>query len=174
MEAMAAPERRLFGGFSNLRVGGEVANRTEQVVDSGGYEMRELDRPFWFANGAGGAMAKADHHELIETQLAVWPHKPLDHMRLLASVNRRVSAKEPTVSPWCQVSLIPTSGDGPLGHDFVERGETVPFSMPVLLFGLDLTDTTARFMEDAKALKAGQEPASIDTDAINEGLKRRP
>jgi hypothetical protein len=168
-------ERRLFGGFSNLRVGSEVDNRAAQVVDSFGYEMRELDGPFWFANGSGGAMAKADHHEMIETQLAVWPHKPLDHMKLLASVNRRVAAKVRTVSPWCQVSFIPTSGEGPTSHVFVERGETVPFDMPVvLLFGIDLTDMTARFMEDAKALRAGQEAASIDTDAINEGLKRRP
>jgi hypothetical protein len=168
------PERRLFGGFSNLWQRGKADNQPEQVLDSFGYEMRKLDRPCWFANGSGGATAIADHQELIETQLAVWPRKPLDHMKLLASVNRRVAAKEPTVSPWCQVSFIPTSGGGPLGHDFVESGETVPFSMPVLLFGLDLTDTTARFMEDAKTLRAGQEPTPIDTNTINEGLKRRP
>ena len=118
-------------------------------------------------------LSDEEFDELVETQLAVWPRKPLDHVKLLASVNRRVAAKEPTVSPWCQVSFIPTSG-GPLGHDFVERGETVPFSMPVLIFGLGLTDNMARFMEDAKALRAGQEPTPMDTAAINEGLKRRP
>ena len=160
-------ERRLFGGFSNLRVGGKV--------DSFTYVMQELEGPFWFANGSGRARVIADrHHELILAQLAVWPRKPMDHMKLLASVNRRVAAKVPTVSPWCQVSFIPTSGDGPTGHDFVERGETVPFSMPVLLFGVDLTDMTGRFHEDGKALMAGQQPASVDSDVINEGLKRRP
>lgn len=160
-------ERRLFGGFSNLRIGGKV--------DSFEYVMQELGGPFWFANGSGRARVIADrHHELIETQLAVWPHKPMDHMKLLAAVNRRVAEKVQTVSPWCQVSFIPASGGGPIGHDFVERGETVPFSMPLLLFGIDLTDMTARFHEDAKALTAGQQPAPVDTDTINDGLKRRP
>src|SRR5271166_881178 len=73
-------------------------------------------------------------------------HRPQSHMKLLASVNRRVADK--TVSPYCHVAFIPasdyfTTGDdstrGPQSQTFVEHGESVPFKMPLITDALRLT-----------------------------------
>lgn len=47
--------------------------------------------------------------------------------------------------------------------------------MPMLLFGIDLTDFTRDFMERSQAsIKAGEDIAPPDDDAMNKGLQRTP
>jgi hypothetical protein len=81
------------------------------------------------------------------------------------------------VSPFCHVAFINSDErTSPTSHAFVERGETIPVDMPVLLFGIDLTGLTRRFLEYTEAHRRGEEPGDLDDDAaaINEDLKRRP
>jgi hypothetical protein len=168
-------ERRLFGGFSNVK---KDASKGLVLNKSFGYVMQELEEPFMFANGSGATRVIADQHlEKIRTQLSVRPRKPLDHMGLLASVNRRVAAKDRYVSPFCSVSFI-NSDDrtGPVSHTFVEGGETVPFEMPMILFGIDLSGMWRRFYADSTAVFRGEAEAISDVDpaVVNEELKRRP
>lgn len=97
-------------------------------------------------------------------------------MNLLAAINRKVAANTDTVSPHCHVSYI--NGDdstGPTSRAFTQPGESVPFEMPMLLFGIDLTDFTRDFMERSQEFfKMGKPMDPVDTDAINKGLQRRP
>lgn len=82
-----------------------------------------------------------------------------------------------TVSPFCHVSFI-NSDDrfGPTSHTFTETGEAVPFEMPMLLGGLDLTDLMRDFHRNSQALFKGEISAlpEGDTDKMNQNLKRRP
>jgi hypothetical protein len=86
--------KRYLGGFTNLRVSGEVLPAFD-------YVLRELDTPLAFANGSGAERVMADGHlDLMRSQLAVRPRRVHDHMKLLATVNRRVAAKDKRVSPF--------------------------------------------------------------------------
>ncbi|HKD32462.1 MAG TPA: hypothetical protein VKB73_03225 [Gaiellaceae bacterium] len=92
-------ERRLAGGFTNL-----ARDRAGAIVfgDAFKYALNELDGPRSFASGSGGVTALRERLlEPLESQLEIRPRKPLDHMNLLATVNRRVAAIDRTVSPFC-------------------------------------------------------------------------
>ena len=167
-------ERRYVGGFSNLKVDGQ---KRIVLMASFGYTMQELHEPFVFANGSGAARVLADRHlDVVRAQLGVRPRRPFEHMKLLATVNRRVAAKDRKVSPFCQVSFINADErTSPTSHTFLERGEEVSFEMPMVLFGIDLSGMARRFHEQAQGMFRGEEPpGDEDTDAINEELKRRP
>ncbi len=169
------PARRLLGGFTNLKVEGGTKL---VLLDSFEYVMRELDEPFWFANGSGALHIAHRDRELLRTQLAVAPRKPADHMKLLATVNRRAAMRDRNVSPFCQVSFINSDErTSPQSQDFVEKGEEVPFEMPMLVLGVDLTAMARRFDEQSIAFFRGETTSlgpDIDPAAANEELKRRP
>jgi hypothetical protein len=99
-------------------------------------------------------------------------------MNLLAAINRKVAAKTSTVSPHCHVSYINADDStSPTSRSFTQSGESVPFEMPVLLFGIDLTDMTRAFHEGSAEFFRTKDATTIqllDEAAINEGLKRRP
>ena len=164
-------ERRYIGAFSNVhRTSGRPSARFD-------YMMQELQQPFCFANGSGAARLLADKHfDLIRGQLSVWPRKPRDHMGLLAAVNRRVAAKDPSVSPSCHVSFIDSDGASPTAEVFHERGEHAPFEMPIISHGLDLSVLARGFHEQFLAMKRGEDPGQYEPDmaAVNKELKRRP
>ncbi|MFN2490815.1 MAG: hypothetical protein ABR529_14000 [Actinomycetota bacterium] len=171
-------EKRYFGGMSNVAFTDESRRRTK-VLDRFGYVMHDVGTGFMFANGSGAATALAQGHlKRIHGQLSVRPRRVQDHMKLLATVNRRVAAKARTVSPHCHVSYVNADErTSPTSHVFTERGETVPFEMPMLLFGVDLTDFTRHFFEQSERFfdSDGATPMEeLDVDAINEGLKRKP
>jgi hypothetical protein len=178
-------ERRFFGGLSNLRADPRMPSRT-QVLREFEYVMTELTQPFCFVNGSAATRVIGDKHlDLIRAQLDVRPRKAFNHMKLLASINRRVAAKEATVSPACHVAFLPSkvpigSEDPGLGphflptsHSFTERGESAPAVMPMLLFGIDLSELMRFGMEQFRAMEAGEEAKPLDKDAMNESLKRR-
>jgi hypothetical protein len=167
-------DRRYFGGFTNLK---SKSDGKPEVQGSFGYVMQELKEPFLFANGSGAAGFIADAKiELVRSQLQVTPRKPLDHMRLLAEVNRRVAAADKSVSPFCQVSFVNANDRmSPTSHIFVEKGEAVPFEMPILLFGIDLSYVARQLHEGAlSGMKGEPPPDDLDADAINKELRRRP
>jgi hypothetical protein len=169
------PERRLMGGLSNLFTDSQG---TARVQDSFGYSMQALSGPFLFTNGSGASRVSAAQLDLLDRQLDVIPRKPFDHMNLLASVNRRVAATDQTVSPFCNVAFL--NGDQrtePASHAFVEHRETVPFAMPHLLFGIDISYITEQFHRQSEAFMRGDAPApdfNPDPDAVNKELRRRP
>jgi hypothetical protein len=160
-------DRRYFGGFSNLMAPARPF----------GYQMKEMHEPFAFAHGSGTPrVLKSADVGLLESQLQVAPRKPLDHMRLLATVNRRAAAREPTVSPFCHVAFVNADErTSPMSQNFLEHGEGVPFAMPVLIFGIDLFGLSQRFHEQSQAFFRGEDSGELDLDAaeINEELKRR-
>jgi hypothetical protein len=101
----------------------------------------------------------------------------MNHMKLLAGMNRRVAAKDDTVSPFCQVSFIPSGiRFGPTSHAFTQQGETVPFEMPLIVAGLDTTEWTREFRRNSEALFRGEisKLPEISNEKLNEQIKRRP
>jgi hypothetical protein len=173
--ATAHDGSRYFGGISNLERGPHGAVELRQDF---GYEMQKLDGPFWFASGSGAAQIQAEtaHSELLTSQQEVWPRRTHDHLKLLATINRRVAAVEASVSPHCHVSFI--NGDDrshPMSHVFVEKGEEVPFEMPSILFGIDLSIMAKRTMASFERMREGKTAETdIDPDEINRSLRRRP
>jgi hypothetical protein len=166
-------DRRYVGGFSNTNANGDV-------LQSFTYRMDELTGPVAFASGSGSAPANADGHlDILRKQLNVRPRHPREHMKLLATMNRRVAKVENSVSPHCHVSFInaddrygPTIG--PACEVFHQHGESVPFRMPILHWGADLS---YMFEEAARALRAfdaGTDPPAIDPDEVNKHQRRRP
>lgn len=154
--------KRFFGGLSNVSSSG--------ILPSFGYVMSEVDASFLFTNGQGAIKAIADDKlARMRSLLGVRPRKVMDHMKLLAIVNRRVASSDPTVSPFCKVSFINADDkNSPASHAFVEHGETIPFEMPLLLGGIDLTYLT----DQIQRMRSGE--GSLDTDVINQHLQRRP
>lgn len=142
------------------------------------YVMNELNDWTIFANGSGTQrLLKDGHFARLQPHLGVVPREPMNHMKLLAVINRRVAAKDKTVSPFCHVSFI-NSDDRfkPISHSFTERGESVPFEMPFLLAGIDMTDWMREFMHNSQAFFKGEISAmpEIDNEKANEQIKRRP
>jgi hypothetical protein len=175
-------ERRLFGGFTNQRW--DAAALRIDVLPTFEYVMQELDGPFLFANGSGAALVIADGYlNTARAQLNVHPRRAHDHMKLLASINRRVAAKMKTVSPACHVAFVPAKSPapstsdsrfGPQSKTFTERGESAPAVMPVLLFGIDTTPMMRHVQDMMAAVKAGTElPPQVDTETMNRLLRRR-
>lgn len=164
-------DRRFFGGLRNVKNGTRLSMMSEF-----GYVMQEINDQFLFANGSGAIAARADDKlRKINALLGVKPRSVLDHMKLLAIVNRRVAAVDPSVSPFSKVSFI-SAGEpfSSTSHSFTERGEEVPFEMPLLLGGIDLTDFTRGFHERVQMLKAGITPLPEQTaEEMNKDLKRR-
>jgi hypothetical protein len=164
-------ERRFFGGLSNLR-----AVSPPSLLSSFGYMMQEVDTNFLFANGQAAARALADEKlAKMQSLLGVVPRKVDDYMRLLAIVNRRVAARERSVSPFCKVSFINADDRfSATSQAFVEHGETVPFEMSIILAGIDLTDIAHRLSEAVHTARSGGAFApSLDPAEMNEQLKRR-
>lgn len=164
--------RRFFGGFSNVR-----ASALGSPMPSFGYTMREVNTSFLFGNGSGAVKAMADEKlAKMSSLLEVKPRQVTDHMKLLSIVNRRVAARDSRVSPYCKVSFINAADRfSPTARAFVDRGESVPFDMPFILAGIDLTDMTRQVMDSAQAAREGSEsPPPLDPVLINEHLRRRP
>jgi hypothetical protein len=169
------PYRRLFGGLSNLRINsqGRIS-----VMRNFGYVMNQLTDWTIFGNGSGVRRLERDgHFARLQPHLGVVPREPMNHMKLLAIINRQVAAKDSGVSPFCNISFINSSDRfSPVSHSFTERGESVPFEMPFLLAGIDMTDHMREFMRNSQAVFRGEIPAmpEIDKDKANEQIKRRP
>jgi hypothetical protein len=172
---VVAAERRFLGGLSNVQKDHRVAGNGFKYV------MQELTEPVAFANGSGAAQVVAGKHlDLLRSQLNVRPRRVFDHMKLLAAVNRRVAREESTVSPFCHVVFSPvgpsTDRSSPSSHTFLENGESVPFEMPMIVLGIDLSGFMRRFHEDAQRFfREGTQPSSdYDADEMNRETRRRP
>ena len=167
--------RRLFGAFTNLRI---TPLGQHIISPKFGYIMNQLTDWTIFANGSGmHRLLKDGHFARLQPHLGVVPRKPMNHMKLLAVMNRRVASKDRSVSPFCHVSFINSSDRfQPISHTFTERGESVPFEMPFLLAGIDMTDSMREFMRNSQAFFRGEisELPQNDIEQMNEWLKRRP
>ena len=161
---------RYFGGFTNVISGSAAPASTFAFV------LEQKDDPFTFGNGSGIATALAGgHFDQIKAQLLVSPRRPFDHMKLLATINRRVAAKEPTVSPFCQVIYLNADDrTKPDAQAFLAKDETVPFAMPYLLFGIDLDVLARNALARFKAMEDTQtELEAQSTEDLNSKLRRR-
>lgn len=169
------PYRRLFGGFTNVRT---PPPGQDPVMPGFRYVMNRLNEWFIFANGSGAErLVKDGHFDRLRPHLEIVPREPMNHMKLLAAMNRRVAAKDSTVSPFCHVSFINAGTRfAPTSHLFTERGESAPHEMSLLMAGLDLTDIVREFNRNSEALRGGKISAypEVDLAKVNEQLKRRP
>jgi hypothetical protein len=138
------------------------------------YVMTQLTDWTLFANGSGAQRLMQDgHFARLQPHLGIVPREPMNHMKLLASMNRRVAAKDDTVSPFCQVSFIPVGiRFGPTSHAFTERNETVPFEMPLIIAGLDITEWTREFQCNFEAFSKGEisEIPEISNEKLNDQI----
>jgi hypothetical protein len=165
-----AGERRYSGGFSNV-------NADFSIRPSFGYQLQDVTgQPGVFFNGSGARRVIDDGHgERLRQQLTVRPRHPHNHMKLLASVNRRVAKVESSVSPHCQVIFI-SADDRSSGGSmaFLEHGESVPFRYPSILMGIDLSYVAENFHQSVLDTRAGaSDDFALDPDEVNKNLKRR-
>lgn len=168
-------DKRYFGGISNLRVTGS----SYIVRPDFGYQMQELTEPFMFAHGSGALHVSKADRLLMEQQIGVRPRSPLNHMGLLAAVNRRAAANDQkaTVSPFCHACYVNADETtSPQSRTYTERGETaLPFSMPYLLFGIDMNDLMRDFVAKTQAMRQGESvELALDADETNKSIRRRP
>lgn len=167
--------RRLFGGFTNLRI---PPPGQDPIMPGFRYVMTQLTDWAIFANGSGAEwLMKDGHFSRLQPHLSIISREPMNHMKLLAVMNRRVAARDSGVSPFCQVSFINSSDRfRPTSHVFTERGESVPFEMPFIIAGLDLTEDTREFMQASEAhFKGGVfNLPERSKEETNERYKRRP
>lgn len=167
-------DRRLAGAFTNARF------RAGRITAIGHFEyvMTELEDWFIFANGCGAdRLVKDGHLVRLQPHLSVIPRKPMNHMNLLAGINRQVAARDDRVSPFCKVSFINADGRfQSASESFTNRGETAPSEMTILFGGLDLTDLTRDFMRNAQAFFDGRATSLPNPDAgeMNRRIQRRP
>jgi hypothetical protein len=166
-----AGERRYSGGFSNV-------NADFSIRPSFGYQLHDVTgQPGVFVNGSGARRVMDDgHFDMLRQQVAVRPRHPHNHMKLLATVNRRVARFESSVSPHCQVIFISADDHFSGGSTaFLERGESVPFRYPSILMGIDLSYVAEQFNKFAVDSRAGASdaPFELDPDEVNKNLKRR-
>jgi hypothetical protein len=158
-------DKRHLGALTN------VVKTSSITLPRFGYVMVEIDKATFFGNGSGASTASADVKlQKAVSLLGVVPRQPMDYMRLIAMVNRRVATRERTVSPFSKVHFV--SADSRFqstAHTFVERGESTPFDMPVLLAGIDLTRQMRRLMDVTQA------GGSLPPEGLFQGedLKRR-
>jgi len=180
---MIEGDRRLVGGLSNLAVD-PAAPSGSRVLPRFEYRMAERSEPFVLVDGSGRVRVVADKHlQVVLGQLHVRPRKASDHMKLLATINRRVAASERTVSPACHVAFLPAVAPGPGAIDdsfgpasgtFAARGEPTPVEMPTLAWGIDLSVLMEYNRELLRASDAGLTPPDFDKEAVNRFLRRRP
>jgi hypothetical protein len=92
-------------------------------------------------------------------------------LKLLATVNRRVAKVASDVSPHCHVSFMNADDQyGPAYAAFTGRGESVPFGMPIVTSGIDLSYV----IEQLRDIQAGRVPSSaLHPDEVNRHLRRR-
>jgi hypothetical protein len=169
-------ERRWFGGLSNLAI---LPDGRQVVAPRFRLKLEELQAPFAFANGLGATYVIDSHRALLENQVGVQPRRPVDHMKLLATINRRVAdktgKKTGPVSPFCQVTYVNADArTSPESQAFLEKGESVPFDMSVVFLGVDLSGAARRVWEHGKPLSRGEAPPEVSDEEANGELKRRP
>ena len=145
-------------------------------LDEFGYVMNEVGTEFLFANGIRATQAIGDEKlAKMASLLGVRPRRVEDYMKLLAIVNRRVAARDTTVSPFCKVSFISEADRTVASRTFSEHGEIVPFDMPFILGGINLTDMARRNHEMLIAADRGQPAAQLPDNAqMNAEQRRRP
>jgi hypothetical protein len=101
----------------------------------------------------------------------------MNHMNLLAVINRRVASKDKTVSPFCHVTFVSSDNQmSPISHSFKERGESTPFEAPVIAYGLDIMEMTHIWWGPGheRLLKGQTSPPSIDNKEIDKRINRKP
>lgn len=166
-------EDRRAGVFTNAEIdqGRVVGSPTFYFTGA-----KKLVEPVWFANGSGAStlMRSPALVERLQSQVRVRPRRVEDHMKLLASLNRRVATKDPTVSPFRHVAFFGPDGK-PRSKAYSERGETTPMAMPILLGSVDIEPLFQDFWRWSRAVDAGDETAELATkEVLNEQLRRRP
>ncbi|MGH6882984.1 MAG: hypothetical protein ACREFM_18825 [Hypericibacter sp.] len=158
-------EWRYLGGFANL--GPDWTLKRKFV-----YEMERIGTADYFRYGSGAAAVQAGGHlETLRAHVARPDHCTEDHMRLLATINRRVAEMDSTVSPYCHVTCIGAAeGWVPQSRAYLEAGEQVPFSAPFVFNGIDLTYMAE---EGARFAQTGTAP-NLDQEKLQRESKRRP
>jgi hypothetical protein len=139
--------------------------------------MHEIDEPRLFANGGGAQRLGGDRQlqSLLQRQLTLRPRRIEDHMNLLAHANRRVAETDATVSPHCHVSFINADGRyEAASRVFADKGTSLPFHLPVLRDGFDLS-VAAKFLREAfRADQAGEPIPSVSAQELRDQMRRRP
>jgi hypothetical protein len=159
------PNWRYAGGFTNYNKDGSIRRTFD-------YGMQLMTEPVVFGNGSGWERALKDGHtERLADQLTVRPRDPRDHMKLLATVNRRVAAADSSVSPHCHVSFINADDRfGPMSQDYAEHGTPLELRHRVVLAGVDLSF----FEQCAQNFQAGRDGLDgLGLDELNKFLQRR-
>jgi hypothetical protein len=160
-------DERYFGVFTNIRL-----DRT--IRPDFDYGMYALPEPCVIGNGSGAKqVVRGGHYNRLVQQLDVRPRKVFNHMKLLATVNRRVAKVDSSVSPHCHVSFINADNRfEPQSYQFAEGDESAPFGVQPIFMGVDLNAIVQPFIE---AMTSGVDPSTVECDVeeMNRQLRRR-
>lgn len=148
--------RRYVLALSNVLAAGGQAPRFE-------LEVREVGPDYVFANGSGWRFVARDGHlERMRSLIKVVPRRPSDFMNLLATINRKVASRAPTVSPFCKVAFVSDrTGFSNESRTYLLPGESVPFDWPFLLGPLDLSNMLKYGYDSFVAGQEGKEPPAL-------------
>lgn len=146
---------------------------SQSVTDNFTYSAFCVEEPMFLAGGSGLGGLQSEDHDLIQRAIRYRPKHIKDYNGLLATLNRRVASRVPSVSPWCRTVYMPTTGvplRGRLHLDPSNAAPERPAMVPGLAFGIDFTD-----MMDLMSLARRQRVTDAGlNEAIRRGLEPRP
>jgi len=122
-----------------------------------------------FVFGDPHAVTRPDQEKLM-TLASRKPRRPKDFRNLLASINHRAAATpsgKRTVSPGCVTSYLPPAGE-PIECEFHDGAAApAPLVVPMLLFGIDVTEMQRTLMRQTATLRGspGSAEASFQQES---------
>jgi len=163
-------EERYYGTFTNENT---MPFTKEKIMPQFVHSESRIDTPQIFRSGSGAAAAQAPVYvDMARAHLADPNHSAVEHMTLLADINRGVAEADSTVSPYCFVACVGSDTNWtPHMQVFHEPGETPPpFHAPWIVAGIDVSNPLEQLMQH---FRNGTHPA-LDADQIRRNLDRRP
>ncbi len=148
--------------------GGIILNHFDTVAK----EISHAGQGFIFG-GDPGAVVPSDQKRLM-TIAAKKPRHPKDFRKLLASINYRAAASKAgrSISRGCVTSYIPPAGE-PFESEFHNTtGGPRSMIVPMLLFGIDLTEIQRTLMPTASLSSSSETELALNQTAVEQAGKR--
>ena len=113
---------------------------------------------FWMANGSGAEALGEEEQVKLNRAVRQKPRTSADYHKLLGSINRKISNRTHTVSPWSQSAFMSPDGEDRTTMVHRKHGDppiSVNSVLPTLIMGIDsreLSGSMVKWMEDGVGL----------------------
>jgi hypothetical protein len=166
-------------GAGDLRGGTPYVFSTSNVAADGSVltnnpfpcRIKEIDDPRAFVAGSGLDGLQPEDTEMLYRAMERRPRRAQDYSGLLARINRNISARVPSVSPWCLSTYMPLDGGPFFSKAHVQRSDPIPAidpDVPTIISGLDTTELFRITSATLKQVMAGEE---VDEAALDAAVK---